>query len=81
MGNVTSGEIGALKKEIVYTGDVLNATARIISLCKKHMVDILISSDMKNEIGNQTDYQFTSKGTNNLRGRNENMELFTLKMD
>lgn len=81
LGRVTSGEIGAMKKEIVYTGDVLNATARIISLCKEHLVDILISSDMRNEIGDQTEYQFISKGTNKLRGKNESMELFTLKVD
>ena len=81
LGHVTSGEIGAMKKEIVYTGDVLNSTARIISLCKEHQVDILMSSDMRNKIGDQTEYQFISKGTNQLRGKNETMELFTLKMD
>ena len=80
-GLVTAGEIGALKKEIVYSGDVLNTAARIISLCKEHLVDILISSDMRDEIGNQTEYQFISKGRNKLRGKNESMELFTLKMD
>jgi adenylate cyclase len=80
-GLVTSGEIGALKKEIVYTGDVLNTTARIISLCKEHLVDILISSAMKEEIGEHSTYQFISKGTNKLRGKNKSMELFTLKKD
>ena len=29
LGQVTTGEIGALKKEIFFTGDVLNVTARI----------------------------------------------------
>ena len=29
LGEVTTGEIGALKKEIIFTGDVLNTTARI----------------------------------------------------
>ncbi len=33
-GEVTIGEIGALKKEIFFTGDILNTTARIQSLCR-----------------------------------------------
>ena len=80
-GKVTTGEIGAMRKEIVYTGDVLNATARIIDLCNNHEVNILFSSDMISQIGDQTDYQFISKGINQLRGKNEQMELFTLKVD
>jgi len=38
-GKVTTGEIGALKKEIIFTGDVLNTTARIQGLCNHHKVD------------------------------------------
>lgn len=33
VGTVTTGEIGALKKEIIFTGDVLNATARMLGRC------------------------------------------------
>ncbi|MGD1891298.1 MAG: adenylate/guanylate cyclase domain-containing protein [Cyclobacteriaceae bacterium] len=34
-GLVSIGEIGALKKDILYIGDVLNATSRIQEICKK----------------------------------------------
>src|SRR5882757_2994240 len=34
-GKVTTGEIGVLKKEIIFTGDVLNTTARIQGLCNQ----------------------------------------------
>ncbi len=33
LGKVTTGEIGVIKKEIVFTGDVLNTTARVQGLC------------------------------------------------
>ena len=33
LGKVTTGEIGVIKKEIIFTGDVLNTTARIQGLC------------------------------------------------
>jgi adenylate cyclase len=78
LGFVTSGEVGEMKKEIVYSGDVLNSADRIMELCKDHKVDLLISIDMKNEIGELLEYQFVSKGQNHLRGRNESMELFTV---
>jgi len=34
-GEVTTGEIGSVKKDIVYSGNVLNTTARIVALCSK----------------------------------------------
>lgn len=42
-GEVTVGEIGALKKEIFFTGDVLNTTARIQNLCNEFKMDLLVS--------------------------------------
>ncbi|MBT8314785.1 MAG: adenylate/guanylate cyclase domain-containing protein, partial [Maribacter sp.] len=43
LGEVTTGEIGRIKKDIIFTGDVLNTTARIQSLCNDLQVDNLIS--------------------------------------
>ncbi len=47
VGKVTTGEIGVIKKEIIFTGDVLNTAARIQGLCNLFEVDILISADLK----------------------------------
>lgn len=80
LGYVTTGEIGVIKKDIVFTGDVLNTTARIQSLCKTHKVDLLISSELKNEINFNEEYQVKSMGQNELRGRNESMELFAVNL-
>src|SRR4030095_7827876 len=41
MGKVTTGEIGDIKKEIIFTGDVLNATSRIQALCNTYHVDMI----------------------------------------
>ncbi len=75
-GKVTAGEIGVLKKEIVFTGDVLNATARIQGLCKDYKVDVLISEDLKQVIGEGIELK--SMGENELRGRKEKMVLYTV---
>jgi class 3 adenylate cyclase len=77
-GKVTTGEIGVLKKEIIFTGDVLNTTARIQGLCNQFNVDILISNDLIKKLDLSPLYQITALGENKLRGRDETMELFTV---
>ncbi len=79
-GEVTIGEIGALKKEIVFTGDVLNTTARIQSLCKELKSDLLISGAIK-ELLPHSNYQFSSKGEIELKGRNKKEELFSVTLE
>ncbi len=74
-GKVTTGEIGVIKKEIVFTGDVLNTTARIQGLCNQYKVDILISADLVKKLSPLI--QIKSMGENELKGRDEKIELFT----
>lgn len=78
-GRVTTGEIGALKKEIIFTGDVLNSTARIQELCNHYKVDLLISDDLLKSLNLNSDYNIKSLGKNELRGKEESKELFTIE--
>jgi len=78
-GKVTTGEIGILKKEIIFTGDVLNATARIEGLCNQYNVDILISGDLLKNLDLGTTFEAESMGKNTLRGKEGQFELFSLK--
>jgi adenylate cyclase len=75
-GEVTAGEIGALKKEIIFTGDTLNASARIQSLCNRYEVDILLSEDLVHAL--PTQFELKSLGKNELRGKEKSIELFTV---
>lgn len=79
-GEVTIGEIGDLKREIVFTGDVLNTTARIQSLCKELKSDLLISGAIK-ELLPHSNYQFSSIGEIELKGRNKKEELFSVTLE
>ncbi|MBC7829000.1 MAG: adenylate/guanylate cyclase domain-containing protein [Chitinophagaceae bacterium] len=78
LGKVTTGEIGVIKKEIVFTGDVLNTTARIQGLCNTYKVDILLSGDLVKKLDLHSQFQIKSLGQNELRGRDEKIELFTI---
>ncbi len=79
-GEVTIGEIGDLKREIVFTGDVLNTTARIQSLCKELKSDLLISGAIK-ELLPHADYHYNSKGEIELKGRSKKEELFSVSLE
>ncbi len=77
MGEVTTGEIGALKREIIYTGDVLNTTARIQSLCNQYDSELLISSPLIKALGMTDDKSFQQIGAINLKGKSQKTELYS----
>ena len=76
-GEVAIGEVGALKKEIVFTGDALNTTARIQSLCNEYKSDLLISGELK-EILPQGRYTFKNIGNITLKGRSKKESLYSV---
>ena len=81
MGPVTTGEIGALKKEIFFTGDVLNVTARLQSLCRKYGERLLISGtlakELESELLDQEGSKFRTRvlGIAELKGRSAPVEV------
>ncbi|SHJ37246.1 adenylate/guanylate cyclase domain-containing protein [Pseudozobellia thermophila] len=76
IGKVTTGEIGALKKEIIFTGDVLNTTARIQGLCNSFATDLLLSGDLVKRLPPMAHIGFKAVGRHRLKGKEEGMELF-----
>jgi adenylate cyclase len=77
-GKVITGEIGVIKKEIIFTGDVLNTTARIQSLCNGYGVDLLVSGQLIKRLDLHPPFQIKEMGENALRGRGEKIDLFTI---
>jgi adenylate cyclase len=75
-GIVTTGEIGTIKKDIVYSGDVLNTTARIVALCNQYKEELIISGMMYNELKNVKDYHFHFIDSVMLRGKKKEMGLW-----
>jgi adenylate cyclase len=79
-GNVITGEMGIVKREIVYSGDVLNTASRIQSLCNEMNTEILISNDLVKLINlSFLHKKVKSIGKINLRGKQEEIELVTLE--
>jgi adenylate cyclase len=77
-GKVTTGEIGIIKKEIIFTGDTLNTTARIQGLCNAYKTDIILSDALIKELNLDSSFQVKTLGENELRGKDERIALFTI---
>lgn len=78
-GHVTTGRIGIIKKEIIYTGDVLNTTARIQSICNSYQVDNLISDQLLTNLCLPVEFTSNEIGEIKLRGKDIIVKLFTIK--
>jgi len=80
-GKVIAGEVGSIKKDIVYSGDVLNTTARIQEQCNKYKVNILISSEVVRQIKNDLHSEIEELGKIELRGKKRDVTINTLRLN
>ncbi len=78
IGEVTTGEIGIIKKDIIHTGDVLNTTARIQAECNTYDTKTLISGDLLEELQKEDPISFSKIGRLMLRGKMESVELYSV---
>jgi len=78
IGKVISAQIGDLKREIVYNGDVLNTTARIQDECKIYHRNLLISGDLMKRLDQMNGFQWERMDAVTLRGKEKKLELFSV---
>ncbi|MEM7550808.1 MAG: adenylate/guanylate cyclase domain-containing protein [Bacteroidota bacterium] len=77
-GKVMTGEIGLVKREIAFSGDVLNTTARIQSKCNDFKVNILLSKDLINLLDVKIlKIKLTELGQISLKGKSNEVSLYT----
>jgi adenylate cyclase len=77
-GKVVSAQIGDLKKEIVYNGDVLNTTSRIQNECNKYQRNCLVSGELMNRLKEGAGFQWERLAAVTLRGKETEVELFSV---
>lgn len=76
IGKIVTGEIGIIKREIVYSGDTLNTASRIQELCNHFNAKMLMSKELINKIPNLNKYSISSMGECRLRGKQGTTELY-----
>jgi adenylate cyclase len=79
LGRVTIAEVGEIKKELAYHGDVLNTAARIQGKCNDFQKRLLISEAMKIKLENQHLFDFSGIGDVNLKGKAKSFNLYEVK--
>ncbi|WP_210464785.1 adenylate/guanylate cyclase domain-containing protein [Rufibacter roseolus] len=77
-GKVISAQIGDLKREIVYNGDVLNTTSRIQNECNKYQRDCLVSGLLRSQLDQMNGFHWEKLDTVILRGKESEVELFSV---
>jgi len=80
-GTVVVGEIGVIKREIVYSGDILNTTSRMMEQCKHHDQKLIVSRKLIDFISEEKldSYQLESLGKMPLRGKSQEVEMYGVK--
>ena len=77
-GTVVSAQIGDLKREIVYNGDVLNTTARIQKECNTYQRNCLVSGSLMQRLETVNGFQWERLDTVALRGKEREVEIFSV---
>lgn len=79
MGAVTVAEVGEIKREIAYHGDVLNTAARIQGKCNEYGKELLISENLEEALRNLEKIKTELIGDIQLRGKKEAVKIYTVK--
>jgi adenylate cyclase len=75
-GVVVKGEIGSIKTEIVYHGDTMNTTSRILDACADLHKEFLVSASFLELVDLPEEYQTQKCGKIKLKGKKEAIELY-----
>jgi adenylate cyclase len=77
-GPVVAGEMGSVKKEIVFLGDTVNTAARIQDLCRQTGDRVLASADLIDRLDLPPGVAKRSLGDLRLRGKGADLSLYAL---
>ena len=77
-GPVVTGEMGSVKREIVFLGDTVNTAARIQELCRQTGDRVLASADLIDRLELPPGIAKHSLGDLRLRGKENDVALYSL---
>jgi adenylate cyclase len=77
-GMVTVAEVGELKSEISFHGDVLNTASRLQGLCNDYGKKMLISEFLYTEIDHTNQFEIKFIGDLQLKGKHKNVGIYSV---
>ena len=78
-GRVTVAEIGNIKRDIAYHGDVLNTASRIQSICNEYKERLLVSGALLGKAGDLNGYKVESIGNVQLKGKQKIIDVHAVR--
>ncbi len=75
-GELMIAEVGTVKKEVAFHGDVINTASRIQSLCNSYNTSLLISETVLQNLKSHERFNIDSKGIIQLKGKEKSIEVF-----
>ena len=79
-GIVTLTEIGDIKREIAFHGDVLNTAARLEKKCNEFNEKLIISQHVVDQISSKHEYSFKFLSDLALKGKSENIKFYAVNL-
>ena len=77
-GEVTITEIGDIKREIAFHGDVLNTASRLERKCNEFNEQLIVSQHVTEQLNGQQKYQFKFLSDLPLRGKSRNVRFYSV---
>ncbi len=77
-GELVVTEVGVVRKEIAYHGDVINTTARIQNECSNYGEGLLISGDLMKDLTLEAKHLNKAMGEVSLKGKEVPVQIFSL---
>lgn len=77
-GKLIVTEVGTVKKEIAFHGDVINTSARIQGECNKYNETLLISEYLLENLNLNENFKTECIGDISLKGKQEQLKLFSI---
>ena len=79
-GKLIVAEVGTIKKELAYHGDVINTAARIQALCNDYNELLMISETLLNELAVDSSVDLKEIGEISLKGKEKLLNLFGVSL-
>ena len=77
-GKIIIAEVGTVKKELAYHGDVINSTSRIQEKCNEYDESLIISEDLLHRLKLTSKYEAVSLGDELLAGKTEELRIYAI---
>jgi adenylate cyclase len=79
LGRVITTEVGELKSEFVFHGDVVNITSRIQGLCNALGAELLASEALVQQLDPCPGFTFLDEGLHELRGKRNDLRIYSVR--